>query len=122
MQEDAEVRELCEQIRGLPKDAGHYEQIRLGELVGQALARRQAADGERLIDKLTSFAEAVVTRKPAHDDEVADAAFLVPLDRRAEFERALDELAVEWADRIRLRLLGPLPPYDFVGSSEAQET
>ncbi len=42
-------------------------------------------------------------------------ALLVDDDRRAEFEEHLEGLAEAVHERIRLRLVGPVAPYDFVG-------
>jgi hypothetical protein len=37
-------------------------------------------------------------------------------DQEADFEMVLDELRREWADRIEVRVLGPMAVYDFVTS------
>ena len=48
-------------------------------------------------------------------EHVLDVALLVDDDRRAEFEEHLEGLAEAVHERIRLRLVGPVAPYDFVG-------
>ena len=48
-------------------------------------------------------------------DHVLDVALLVDDDRRGDFEEALEALAESVHERIRLRLVGPVAPYDFVG-------
>lgn len=119
--EDPQIREIRERIQGLPEDATYNERIHLGELVANAMAAKQAADGERLVAALSPYAEAVAKRAPGREDEAANVAFLVENDRRAEFERAVEALGEQWAGRVRLRLLGPLAPYDFVTSGGGQE-
>ena len=44
-----------------------------------------------------------------------DVAVLVDDDRRDEFEQQLEDLAEAVHERIRLRLVGPVAPFDFVG-------
>jgi hypothetical protein len=41
-------------------------------------------------------------------------AFLVERSSLSEFEETAERLAEEVHERLRLRLLGPLPPYSFV--------
>lgn len=41
-------------------------------------------------------------------------AFLVDLNKEDEFDEAVDALGRDWEGRVRLRLRGPLAPYDFV--------
>lgn len=117
--EEPEVARLRERTQQLPDDAGYYDRIRLGELVVHALGRKRDADGQLLVDTLGPHATAVSAHEPGGEQEVANTAFLVPHGRRAWFEDAVEDLARQWAGRVRLRLLGPLAPYDFVG--EAQE-
>ena len=42
-------------------------------------------------------------------------ALLVDDERRGELEQHLESLAEAVHERIRLRLMGPMAPYDFVG-------
>jgi hypothetical protein len=119
--EEPEVLEIRERIQGLPEDASYHERVRMGELVAQALARKQVVDNERLVTTLSAHAEDVVARPPASEDEVANAAFLVKKERRSAFEQALEAVGEEWVGRVRLRLIGPVPPYDFVASRVTQQ-
>jgi hypothetical protein len=64
---------------------------------------------------------AVVERAPAGPETAVDAAFLVPRPDRTVFEQAAEELGRRWESRIRLRLVGPLPAYDFVQTPEMDQ-
>jgi hypothetical protein len=114
LEEEPEVSRLRERVRELPQDAAYYDRIRLGELIVQALHDKRAVDTEALIQALAPYAVAVAPREPTGEDTAADVAFLVTNDDRPQFEQAVDELGDRWAGRIRLRMLGPLAPYDFV--------
>jgi gas vesicle protein GvpL/GvpF len=93
--------------------ASRGEAIRMGELVARALERKQAADTGRLARTLAPHAAAVAEHAPATAGTAADVAFLVARARQDAFEQAAQELGRAWQDRIRLRLVGPLAPYDF---------
>ncbi|HLU53989.1 MAG TPA: GvpL/GvpF family gas vesicle protein [Pseudonocardia sp.] len=114
VEEDPEIRALQEKVRELPEDASYYDRVRLGELVVTALEERRDDEGERLVQRLEPFAAEVVAHRPGQPDDVVNAAFLVERARIGEFEDAVEDTGRDLAGRVRLRLLGPLAPYDFV--------
>lgn len=116
--EEPEVMRLREQMQQVPGDAGYYDRIRLGELVVHALGRKREEDGQTLLDTLSPHSAGVSVHDPGDEEDIVFAAFLVEDGRRPAFEDALEDLARRWENRARLRLLGPLAPYDFVGSGQ----
>jgi hypothetical protein len=120
--ENPEAMRLRESVRELPEDAGYYERIRLGEVIVQALEGKRAADNAALAREIAPHAVAVAPRRPTGDDTAADVAFLVSDAGRQQFEDAVDDLGRRWADRIRLRMVGPLAPYDFVPPAPEEES
>jgi gas vesicle protein GvpL/GvpF len=118
LEEHPEVRELQREIHGLPEDATYHQRLRLGELVVRAVEERRDAEAEQLVAALESRAVGVVARTPAQPDDVLDAAFLVDRDHAQEFENAVEQQGERLHGRVRLRLLGPLAPYDFVPGDE----
>ncbi|MFD0690137.1 GvpL/GvpF family gas vesicle protein [Actinomadura fibrosa] len=114
---EPEIAELAARLREVPADAAdavYYDRVRLGELIAQAMERRREHDGQALLEAVSSKSEAFVRKSPAREEDVLDVSFLVPNDRREELEKAVDELGEQHGERIRIRLIGPLPPYDFV--------
>jgi hypothetical protein len=106
-----------ERVRARPGDAGYYDRIRLGELVAAGVGRRKQADARLAIDRLERLAVAVREEAPASPDTGFHLAFLVERDRIDEFSAAVGELAKEIGERMRLRYLGPLPPYSFADAN-----
>jgi hypothetical protein len=49
---------------------------------------------------------------------VLNIPFLVARDRQEEFEDAVEEVAQERQERMRFRLLGPMPVYNFIDVEE----
>jgi hypothetical protein len=111
---DPEIRALQEKVRELPEDASYYDRVRLGELVVGALQERRDDEAAQMLRRLEPFAVQVVANQPGQPDDVVNAAFLVERERVQEFEDAVEDLGRDLAGRARLRLLGPLAPYDFV--------
>ncbi|GAA5121251.1 GvpL/GvpF family gas vesicle protein [Pseudonocardia adelaidensis] len=118
LEEHPEVRELQEEIRDLPEDATYHQRLRLGELVVGALEERRDAEAEELVRQLEPHAVDVVVHDPGQPDDVVNTAFLVERERVREFEDAVERQGERLHGRARLRLLGPLAPYDFVPAEE----
>ena len=74
------------------------------------------ADLQTLVGAVAPYAAAIAPRASSAVDGAVDAAFLVRRPQRSGFEQAAEDLARFWRNRIRLRLLGPLAPYDFAGT------
>ncbi|MFC6887424.1 MULTISPECIES: GvpL/GvpF family gas vesicle protein [Actinomadura] len=117
MNDEPQIAELNQRLRDIPPeaaDAAYYDRVRLGELIAQALEQRREDDGQVLLEALAPAAEAIVRRSPMREEDVLDASFLVERDRVTEFEQSVDKLGKIHGERIRIRLIGPLAPYDFV--------
>jgi hypothetical protein len=112
---EPEIMRLRQLLGGRNINIYNRESVRLGELVARALQRKRLADLQMLVDALQPYAAAIAPRTPSAADDAVDAAFLVRRPQRPAFEQAAEELARHWRSRIRLRLLGPLAPYDFAG-------
>jgi hypothetical protein len=110
---EPDVQRQRERVRRLG-EAAHFENIRLGELVAEALAARRADDAERVLARLSSEAEDVQLEDAAGDQTiVVKASFLVERGRFERFDAALEELADREAPRLRFESIGPLPPTAF---------
>lgn len=120
LEQHPDVRQLQLEIRDLPEDATYHQRLRLGEIVVEALEERRDAEGEALVQELASFAVGVVVRDPGQPDDVVNAAFLVEQEHAQEFEDAVDRHGERLQGRVRLRLLGPLAPYDFVPAGDEE--
>ena len=112
--EDPEIAALRERTRGLPEHVGQAERVRLGELVSHALERKREQDSATVLDIVLPHVASYAPRGGAGLDHMMDVAFLVDDDRRAGFEDALEAVAEAMHERVRLRLMGPMAPYDFV--------
>jgi Gas vesicle synthesis protein GvpL/GvpF len=120
LEEHPEVRELQAEIRDLPEDATYHQRLRLGELVVGELEERRDAEAEELVQQLEPHAVGVVVHNPGQPDDIVNTAFLVERERVREFEDAVERQGERLHGRARLRLLGPLAPYDFVPGDEEQ--
>lgn len=114
---DPSVAALRERTRGLSEETAYADRVRLGELVAHAMQDKVDLDAAILADAIVPFTAAHRVTLGSGSDDVVTVTVLVDDDRRAEFEQQLEDLAETVHERIRLQLVGPSAPYDFVGDA-----
>lgn len=114
--EDPEIQRLRDSTRDLPEDAAVGDRIRLGERVSRAWEHRARVDADYLLSQVLPLASAHTVRREPGPQAALDAALLVEDGRSQELQDQLETLAAHAHGRLELTLLGPLPPYDFVGA------
>jgi hypothetical protein len=112
--EHPEIAELREAIKGQPADATHFERIRLGELVAQAVNSKREADADAILERLARHVVAVEVGDPVHERMALNASFLIDRSAQKAFDAELDRIAAEQAERMRFKYTGPLAPHSFV--------
>jgi Gas vesicle synthesis protein GvpL/GvpF len=108
-----EIARLRRRTRDLPDGALHPDLVRLGELVSRALEDARAEDAQVVIEAVSDLVLDQAPRPGGGPDHLLELALLVEDERVAELEEALELLAEAIHERIRLRLTGPMAPYDF---------
>jgi hypothetical protein len=114
---DPRVRALREATRDLPEDAAVGDRITLGELVTQSWERWARADADRILAEVVPMVTTYRVRREPGLSSVLDVALLVDRGRAQELDDRLEAMAAEAHGRMRLRLAGPMAPYDFVGGA-----
>ena len=112
-----QIAELRRRTRELPEDVAYGDRVRLGELVARAMEEKRAIDADLLLDVILPFTVAHVIRPASGLERLLEASLLVDIGRQQELERALETLAEGVSERMRLRLMGPMAPYDFAGDA-----
>jgi hypothetical protein len=121
LSESADAAQLLEDIRAVGnEDATRDEQIRLGEYISNAITAKREADTRTLSDAIASHCIATSVREPAHELDAVNVALLIKTAEQAGLEKAVEKLARDWTDRVNVRLLGPMAPYDFVTTSQPE--
>lgn len=114
VEEEPKASALLESIRDQPGELTRDARTALGEIIGRALEAKRETDTGTALDALSPLSDIVTVREPTHDEDAVQIAVLVEVDRQGELEQAVGELAARWDDRITMRLVGPMAPYDFV--------
>lgn len=112
--ENGDIRRLRDSLSRRPPEATHFERIRLGEAVKEALNRKRAREAAEILMPLRQIARDVRQNEVLADRMVANAAFLVDEAREPEFDQATTELDDRFGQRVAFKYVGPVPPYNFV--------
>ncbi len=80
-----------------------------------------SSDAAMLHDQLSGIAERMVLGDVTGQNHVLHAALLVERSARTQTDEAIAQLGRTLPDRLRLRYIGPQPPYSFVDGELAGE-
>lgn len=114
---DPELARLQQEIAGTTEDETRNQRIALGEGIVAGFDARREPDAHELREELAALVRDLVQHEDGQADAVLGLAVLVAREDAERFEAAVEKAAERRHPRMRLRLLGPQAPYDFVGSS-----
>jgi hypothetical protein len=117
---DRRIARLREATLGRPEAAARGLRVRLGEAVAAQLAASADVDRDRLLSQLVPLARDVVVEERLTELEILRASFLVDRERVARFDATLEELAADENGRMRVKVVGPLPPHSFTSDLETR--
>lgn len=110
-----------ERMRAFPATATPAHQVELGQAVAAALEDLQEEDRLGMLDALAPLAVAVAENESGGAHEVLHAAFLVERTAQPAFDEAVAELRQANDERMRIRYVGPQPPYSFLEAMSTGE-
>lgn len=114
LENEPEVDQLREQMKQGDEIATRDVRVRLGELVSNAVQQRRERDTADILEQLKPVSIAGVDDGLEKEYMVLNVPFLVERDRQQEFEDAVEKVAEERSERMRFRLIGPMPAYSFI--------
>ncbi|MEY7971949.1 GvpL/GvpF family gas vesicle protein [Saccharomonospora xinjiangensis] len=114
LQESSDAQRLRDAIRDAPEEATRNERLALGELIANTIAAKREADTRTAVEALEELDIDVAPREATHERDAVYVACLAEVSAQPDLERVAGDLAKKWGERVELRLMGPLAPYDFV--------
>lgn len=121
LERDPRLVEMRDQLQGLPEPAAQDGQVRLGQAVAAVLQDLEEQDADAVLERLAPLARAVAQNDAGAAHEVLNAAFLVERDARSAFDAAVGELREDVGSAMRIRYVGPQPPYAFLDAARNGE-
>ena len=108
------LRAMRDGVRSAGAAATQGDQVALGQAVADGLERLAAHDRDAILDELDAVVDAVSLGEPGSALQVLNAAVLITRERRGELDRAVEGCHERLGDRLRIRYVGPQPPYSFI--------
>jgi len=108
------IRTFKERIAVLPAERTHFERMRIGEMVEEALGAEKQSAADDILETLSPLAAEVKTNNTYGELMIVNAAFFVPKCREADFDRHVQELGEKYAERASFKYVGTMPPFNFV--------
>jgi hypothetical protein len=114
LQRRPDIRRMRDRVAAHGGRSTQPELVEMGERVAAELEWIRETDAAELIGAIRGHA-AATERLPDRSETVAvHAALLVARSRRARLENDVDRLGEKQSSRLRIELIGPLAPWDFV--------
>lgn len=107
-EEDPVIRRL--RSRPVPR----HVRVQVGGKVKKALEQKRAKEESEILSVLCPVAQEFRKSEKTHDSMIINATFLLPVARKPEFDRRINQLVNPHQRRMKFRYAGPLPPSDFI--------
>ena len=109
-----DIRTLRDKLMNLPADKTHYQRMKIGEMVADALKKEIGDYKNIILNALSPLAEDEKINDNYGELMVINAAFLIKNTVEPDFDRAVNELDSKYGKLMTFKYVGTLPPYNFV--------
>lgn len=111
--EEREIKEFKERLLTEPKGITVDDQMMVGVMVKKALEKIREKYAQKIHETLKTVSPDFKTHELMDDNMVLNSAFLINKNKHKDFEIKVEELNVEFNEKLNFRCVGPLPPYSF---------
>lgn len=98
----------------LPPSKTHYQRMKIGEMVAEALKNEIEDYKNKIIDFLSPLLEDIKINDNYGELMILNAAFLVKNDNEPKFDQAVKDLDEKYSHFMTFKFVGTLPSYNFV--------
>jgi hypothetical protein len=109
-----DIKLLKEKLINLPVDKTHYQRMKIGEMVAEALKKETTNYKNIILEVLNPLADNVKINDNYGEMMILNAAFLIETISEPAFDKAVNELDERFGRFMTFKYVGTLPPYNFV--------
>jgi len=109
-----EIRSLRDKLINLPVDKTHYQRMKIGEMVAEALKKETESYKNNILSVLNPLAEETKLNDNYGEMMILNAAFLINNTMEPAFDKAVNDLDEKFGRFMTFKYVGTLPPYNFV--------
>jgi hypothetical protein len=114
VEKNDDIRNLRAKLINLPADKTHYQRMKIGEMVAQALEKEKALLKDIIMAVLSPLSDDLKVNDNYGELMILNAAFLIKNVVEPEFDKAVEELDKKYGHFLTFKYVGTLPPYNFV--------
>jgi len=111
--EEKEIKEFKEKLLSNPKGINADDQMRVGVMLKNELDKKRDSCACQIQEALKAVSSDFKAHELMDDKMVVNTAFLIDKDKREGFDEKVEELNVNFDEKLNFRCVGPLPPYSF---------
>ncbi|MEI7524207.1 MAG: GvpL/GvpF family gas vesicle protein [Mariniphaga sp.] len=109
-----EIRIMRGKLINLPADKTHYQRMKIGEMVAEALKKETDNFKTLILDVLNPLSADQKINDNYGEMMILNAAFLIKNSSEPAFDKAVNDLDAKFGHLMTFRYVGTLPPYNFV--------
>jgi hypothetical protein len=109
-----EIKTLRGKLINLPVDKTHYQRMKIGEMVAEALKKETGNYKNMIMDVLTPLSDDQKINDNYGEMMILNAAFLIKNTVEPDFDKAVTDLDEKYGKLMTFKYVGTLPPYNFV--------
>ncbi len=109
-----DIKSLREKLINLPADKTHYQRMKIGEMVAEALKKETVTHKNTILDVLTPLSDDLKINDNYGEMMILNAAFLIKNTSEHDFDKAVYNLDEKYGHFMTFKYVGTLPPYNFV--------
>jgi hypothetical protein len=109
-----EIRLWKKKLMNKPPEKTYHQRIQVGRMVEAALNTEKEKARAVALRTLKGLAEDYVVADDYGERMLLNASFLVDKNKEPEFDKKVDELNERFGQRVKLKYVGGMPPFNFV--------
>ncbi len=109
-----EIRSMRDKLINLPVDKTHYQRMKIGEMVAEALKTEIANYKTLILDSLSPLVDDMKVNDNYGELMILNAAFLIKNTSEPDFDKVVYDLDAKYGHIMTFKYVGTLPPYNFV--------
>jgi hypothetical protein len=109
-----DIRTMRDKLMNLPADKTHYQRMKIGEMVVEALKNETGNYKNIILDALKPLSVDVKINDNYGEMMILNIAFLIKNSEEPAFDEAVNVLDAKYGHLMTFKYVGTLPPYNFV--------
>lgn len=108
------IKALRGKLMNLPADKTHYQRVKIGEMVADALKKETENYKDTIIATLNPLSVDVKINDNYGEMMILNAAFLIKNESEPAFDKVVNDLSEKYSSYMTFKYVGTLPLYNFV--------